>query len=155
MMHVSQDSRVQASTAAAAVMHACTWHCSRARVERAGTAGGMWGAPGGPPIRPAERVSLMICEMWAWTSLDFEEIGELAQMVERSLSMREVRGSIPLFSILSFCLCTIFLFLEYARFPLPFSMSPFPAKFLSVPCLWTREVLHHVNIKLLTSLYGG
>ena len=28
--------------------------------------------------------------------------GELAQMVERSLSMREVRGSMPRFSILSF-----------------------------------------------------
>ena len=33
--------------------------------------------------------------------------GELAQMVERSLSMREVPGSMPGFSIAAFCKCYV------------------------------------------------
>ena len=36
--------------------------------------------------------------------------GDVAQMVERSLSMREVRGSIPRIS-------TIFIFSDFSRFP--------------------------------------
>jgi hypothetical protein len=78
--------------------------------------------------------------------------GDVAQMVERSLSMREVRGSIPRISILSI-FRTIPLFNH-----LPFNNT---AILLRIECSSTAKSLHHsdgcgpVGLRRTTAFRGG